>query len=51
VYNTEGIPPTDLDTPTYWGVHLTNFVYFMSLGLGISLVSAILWVRKTNWAA
>jgi molybdopterin-containing oxidoreductase family membrane subunit len=51
VYNTEGIPPTDLDPPMYWGVHLTNFVYFMSLGLGISLVSAILWVRKTNWAA
>lgn len=51
IYNTEGIPPTALDPPGYWGVHLTNFVYFISLGLGISLVSAILWVRKTNWAA
>ena len=51
IYNTEGIPPTDLNPPEYWGVHLTNFVYFISLGLGISLVSAILWVRETNWAA
>jgi molybdopterin-containing oxidoreductase family membrane subunit len=51
IYNTEGIPPTDLNPPEYWGVHLTNFIYFISLGLGISLVSALLWVRGTNWAA
>lgn len=51
IYNSEGLPPTELEPPGYWGVHITNFVYFISLGFGISLVSAYMWVRKTNWAA
>jgi molybdopterin-containing oxidoreductase family membrane subunit len=51
IYNTEGLPPTTMEPPGYWGVHLTNYVYFISLGFGIALISAYLWVRKTNWAA
>jgi molybdopterin-containing oxidoreductase family membrane subunit len=46
-----GHAPAELEPDSYWGVHLTNFVYFIAVGFGAALVSVILRLRRTDWAA
>ena len=51
IYNTEEKPPTELYPESYWGIHITNFVFYMALGFGAILVSVLLRLRKTDWSA
>ncbi len=51
IYNSEEKPPTELYPEAYWGVHITNFVFYMALGFGTLLLSVLLRLRRTNWSA
>jgi len=51
IYNSEEKVPTELYPESYWGVHITNFVFYMALGFGALLVSVLLRLRKTDWSA
>ncbi|NOQ54916.1 MAG: hypothetical protein GQ558_09980 [Thermoplasmata archaeon] len=51
IYNTEEKAPTELYPESYWGVHITNFVFYMALGFGAVMVSILLRLLKTDWAA
>lgn len=49
IYNTTDLPPTTLEPEGHWGIHLTNFVFFIGLGLGFALVAALVRLRRTDW--
>jgi molybdopterin-containing oxidoreductase family membrane subunit len=51
IYNTEEKLPTELYPESYWGIHITNFVFYMALGFGAILVSVALRLRRTDWSA
>ncbi len=51
IYNSEEKLPTELYPESYWGIHITNFVFYMALGFGAILVSVALRLRKTDWSA
>lgn len=51
IYNSEEKPPTELYPESYWGIHITNFVFYLALGFGALLVSVLLRLRKTDWSA
>lgn len=45
----EGLGVTGLNRPTFWGVYLTNFVYFIGISHAGTLISAILRVANAEW--
>jgi molybdopterin-containing oxidoreductase family membrane subunit len=46
---TEGLGVTGLNRPVYWGIYLTNFVFFIGISHAGTLISAILRVTQANW--
>jgi molybdopterin-containing oxidoreductase family membrane subunit len=46
---TQGLGVTGLSRPVYWGVYLTNFVFFIGISHAGTLISAILRVTYANW--
>jgi len=45
----DGLGVTGLGRPVYWGVYLTNFVFFIGISHAGTLISAILRVTFANW--
>lgn len=46
-----GLGVTGLNRPIYWGVYLTNFVFFIGLAHSGTFISAILRVAGQSWRA
>ncbi len=46
---TVGLGVTGLDRPVYWGVYITNFVFFIGISHAGTLISAILRVTQAEW--
>ncbi|MBI4330184.1 MAG: polysulfide reductase NrfD [Chloroflexi bacterium] len=44
-----GLGITGLGRPVYWGVYITNFVFFVGISHAGTLISAILRVTKAGW--
>ena len=44
-----GLGVTGLSRPIYWGVYLTNFVFFIGISHAGTLISAILRVTQAEW--
>ena len=44
-----GLGVTGLNTPTYWGVYITNFVFFIGISHAGTLISAILRIARAEW--
>lgn len=44
-----GLTVTGLNTPVYWGLYITNFVFFIGISHAGTLVSAILRVFGAEW--
>ncbi len=44
-----GLGVTGLNKPVYWGVYITNFVFFIGISYGGTLVSAILRLCRAEW--
>ncbi|OGQ59609.1 MAG: hypothetical protein A3J24_06685 [Deltaproteobacteria bacterium RIFCSPLOWO2_02_FULL_53_8] len=47
IYYGQGI--TGLNTPNFWGIYLTNFVFWIGISHSGTLLSAILFITKTPW--
>src|SRR5512136_614492 len=46
---TEGLGVTGLNRPVYWGIYLTNFVFFIGISHAGTLISAILRLCHAEW--
>ncbi len=46
---TKGLGVTGLDRPVFWGVYITNFVFFVGISHAGTLISAILRVTNAEW--
>jgi Ni/Fe-hydrogenase subunit HybB-like protein len=46
---TVGLGVTGMDRPVYWGVYITNFVFFIGISHAGTLISAILRVTQAEW--
>jgi molybdopterin-containing oxidoreductase family membrane subunit len=46
---TLGLGITGMNRPVFWGVYITNFVFFIGLSHAGTLVSAILRIVKAEW--
>ena len=44
-----GLGMTGLNRPVYWGVYITNFVFFIGISHAGTLISAILRVTQAEW--
>jgi molybdopterin-containing oxidoreductase family membrane subunit len=44
-----GLGVTGLGRPVYWGVYITNFVFFIGISHAGTLISAILRVTQAEW--
>jgi molybdopterin-containing oxidoreductase family membrane subunit len=44
-----GLGVTGLSRPVYWGMYLTNFVFFIGISHAGTLISAILRVTQAEW--
>ena len=44
-----GLGVTGLNRPTYWGVYITNFVFFIGVSHAGTLISAILRIVGAEW--
>ncbi|MGE5251894.1 MAG: NrfD/PsrC family molybdoenzyme membrane anchor subunit [Bacteroidota bacterium] len=44
-----GLGVTGLSRPVYWGIYLTNFVFFIGISHAGTLISAILRVTQAEW--
>ncbi|OGC93692.1 MAG: hypothetical protein A2W25_06225 [candidate division Zixibacteria bacterium RBG_16_53_22] len=44
-----GLGVSGLDRPVYWGVYITNFVFFVGISHAGTLISAILRVTGSEW--
>lgn len=44
-----GLSVTGLNSPVYWGIYITNFVFFIGISHAGTLVSAILRVFGAEW--
>jgi Ni/Fe-hydrogenase subunit HybB-like protein len=44
-----GLGVTGMNRPTYWGVYITNFVFFIGVSHAGTLISAILRICKAEW--
>ncbi|MFZ5856954.1 MAG: NrfD/PsrC family molybdoenzyme membrane anchor subunit [Chloroflexota bacterium] len=47
----EGLGITGMNRPVYWGVYITNFVFFIGLAHSGTFISAILRVAGQSWRA
>lgn len=45
----EGLGVTGLARPIFWGVYITNFVFFIGISHAGTLISAILRLAKAEW--
>jgi len=45
----EGLGTTGMNRPVFWGMYIGNFVFFASLALAGTLISAILRVLHVEW--
>ncbi len=46
---TFGMGVTGLNSPVYWGVLITNFVFWVGIGHAGTLISAILFLFRAKW--
>jgi molybdopterin-containing oxidoreductase family membrane subunit len=44
-----GLGVTGLNVPTYWGIYITNFVFFIGISHAGTLISAILRIAQAEW--
>jgi len=44
-----GLGTTGLNRPVYWGIYITNFVFFIGISHAGTLISAILRVTQAEW--
>lgn len=44
-----GLAVTGMNTPIYWGLYITNFVFFIGISHAGTLISAILRVTGAEW--
>ncbi|MBI1909477.1 MAG: polysulfide reductase NrfD [Deltaproteobacteria bacterium] len=44
-----GLGVTGLSRPTYWGLYITNFVFFIGISHAGTLISAILRIAQAEW--
>jgi Ni/Fe-hydrogenase subunit HybB-like protein len=44
-----GLGVTGLNRPTYWGIYITNFVFFIGISHAGTLISAILRIARAEW--
>ena len=44
-----GLGVTGLRTPEYWGLYITNFVFWIGIGHAGTLISAILYLFRARW--
>jgi molybdopterin-containing oxidoreductase family membrane subunit len=44
-----GLGVTGLNRPAYWGVYITNFVFFIGISHAGTLISAILRIARAEW--
>jgi len=49
VQTRDGLGVTGLTRPTFWGVYITNFVFFIGISHAGTLISAILRVTGAEW--
>ncbi len=45
----QGLAVTGMQRPTYWGVYMVNFVFFIGISHAGTLISAILRVTQAEW--
>lgn len=45
----EGLDVTGLNVPVYWGLYITNFVFFIGISHAGTLISAILRLSHAEW--
>ena len=45
----EGMGVSGLNSPVYWGVYITNFVFWVGIGHAGTLISAILFLFRAKW--
>lgn len=45
----DGLGVTGLSRPVFWGVYITNFVFFIGISHAGTLISAILRLAKAEW--
>jgi molybdopterin-containing oxidoreductase family membrane subunit len=45
----KGLGVTGLNRPIYWGVYITNFVFFIGISHAGTLISAILRLSRAEW--
>jgi molybdopterin-containing oxidoreductase family membrane subunit len=45
----EGLGVTGLTVPVYWGIYITNFVFFIGISHAGTLISAILRIVQAEW--
>lgn len=45
----DGLGVTGLNSPVFWGVYITNFVFFIGVSHAGTLISAILRISKAEW--
>ena len=46
---TYGMGLSGLNSPVYWGVYITNFVFWVGIGHAGTLISAILFLFRAKW--
>lgn len=46
---TYGMGLAGLNSPAYWGVYITNFVFWVGIGHAGTLISAILFLFRAKW--
>jgi len=46
---TLGLGQTGMDRPSYWGVYMVNFIFFIGISHAGTLISAILRVTAADW--
>ncbi|RMF93581.1 MAG: polysulfide reductase [Candidatus Schekmanbacteria bacterium] len=44
-----GLGVTGMNRPTFWGVYITNFVFFIGISHAGTLISAILRIAQAEW--
>ncbi|MCY3410420.1 MAG: polysulfide reductase NrfD [Candidatus Heimdallarchaeota archaeon] len=47
----QGLILTDLSQKIFWGVYITNFIFFIGISHAGTLISAILRLTETSWRA
>lgn len=45
----QGLGETGLTVPVYWGIYITNFVFFIGISHAGTLISAILRICQAEW--